>query len=200
MRCIASVLFLMMALSFSACKQHALNGNEYVAFVENEKNDMVRTKQVEDLNFRVQYCPAEYLLLKELKTDRISAAELAQRKKDNEGMHFFRLRIRTNDGLDVLKYKASEADAYARTQYLSYDFEQDIALVSGSDTIFPAVFHFERTYGVTPFADFMLGFEANVKAGSDFQLLIDDKVFDTGVLKFTYNDKDIQNLPPLKTN
>lgn len=183
------------------CAKNELNPDEYINYVESEKNNIKNSKQIEDLNFSLQYCPPEYLLLKEFKTNNLSEKLVAERKKENENMVFFKLRISAKNNTDILNYKiSSNDDYYERLQYLSYGFEEDIALLNGKDTLFPALFHFERTYGVVPFADFMLAFNATIKEPENFQVIIDDKIFNTGLLKFSYSNKGIQNIPKLKTN
>jgi hypothetical protein len=182
-------------------KQEVLNGNDYVHYVENENNALMNKKEIQGLNFQLQYCTTEYLLLKEYKTDHIAEKVIEERKKQNDSLVFFKLRISAKGESDVMNYNIHATDDYyARVQYLSYGFEENIALLNGNDTIFPAVFHFERTYGVAPFADFIMAFNTYIKEDDQFQVLIDDKAFDTGILKFTYNNKDIHSIPKLKTN
>lgn len=187
-------------LFLCSCREVELRASEYIKYVERENNHLNRAKQVGDLHFHLQYCPTEYLLLKEHKTDKLSKQLVEERRMENDSMLFFKLRITANGSTDVLNYQLrSGEDYYARIQYLSYGFEEDIALIHERDTIFPALFHFERTYGVVPFADFMMAFNTKIKESGDFQVIIDDKVFDTGILKFTYKTDDIQNIPKLIT-
>ena len=189
-------LFLITLLA--SCSKSELDGDEFIKYVENESNNLKTTKEIGDLSFQLQYCPTEYLLLKEYKTDRLPNGMVEQRKKENDSLQMFKLRIKTQKGDDILNYGiGSMEDYHARMEYLSYGFEENIALVTGTDTIFPAIFHFERTYGVAPFADFMMAFNTNIKHHENFQIIIDDNVFNTGLLKFSYNN--IQNTPKLKT-
>lgn len=201
MKGLLNFIIVFVVVLICGCAKNELNSDEYINYVESEKNNIKNSKQIEDLNFSLQYCPTEYLLLKEFKTNNLSEKLLAERKKENENMVFFKLRISAKNNSDILNYKiSSNDDYYERIQYLSYGFEEDIALLNGKDTLFPALFHFERTYGVVPFADFMLAFNAKIIEPEKFQVIIDDKIFDTGLLKFTYSNKDIQNIPKLKTN
>ena len=201
MKRVINVTFVLFVVFIYGCAKSDLNADDYVKYVESEKNNIKNTKQIEDLSFSLQYCPTEYLLLKEYKTNNLSEKLIDQRKKDNDSMVFFKLRISAKNNNDILNYQiSSNDDYYQRIQYLSYGFEEDIALLNGKDTIFPALFHFERTYGVVPFADFMLAFNTKIKEPENFQVILDDKVFNTGLLKFSYSNKDIQDIPKLKTN
>jgi hypothetical protein len=197
---ICSVVIIVIACAFGFRKTE-LNADDYVHYVESDNNALSNSKEIEGLKFQLQYCPTEYLLLKELKTDLIPQKVIDERKQQNDSMVFFRLRISAKGKNDVLMYGLnSDGDYYSRIQYLSYGLEEDIALLNNNDTIFPAEFHFERTYGVAPFADFIMAFNTKIKKNDDFQVLIDDKAFGNGVLKFSYSNKDLQNIPTLKLN
>lgn len=198
---IAGVLILAVAIFVFGFSEKELNAEDYVKYVESDNNALMNTKEIDDLSFKLQYCPTEYLLLMEYKTDNISNALVENRKKENDSLLYFKLRISAKGTNDVMNHNVgSTEDYYSRIQYLSYGLEENIALLNGNDTIFPALFHFERTYGIAPFADFIMAFHTKIKESDDFQVLIDDKAFDSGILKFTYNNKDIQNIPKLKTN
>jgi len=199
MKTLLTLILLLIPL-FYGCHQRKLGGNEFIKYIENEKHGLNKIKQIEDLLFQMQYCPTEYMLLKEYKTDILSDQVVKERLKNNENMLFYKLRISAKGSNDVINYKLTQGeDYYARIQYLSYGFEENIALVNDQDTIFPALFHFERTYGVVPYIDFMMAFESPLKSKA-VQVLLDDKVFNTGILKFTYSIDDIDNIPELKTN
>lgn len=187
-------------LLICGCQKGEPRSNDYVEYVERESNGLRHTQQIGDMRFQVQYCPTEYLLIKEYKTGDLSEKVVEERRKDNEGLLFFKLRISADGSNDVLNYHLNSGEEYyARVQYLSYGFEENIALVNERDTIFPALFHFERTYGVAPFADFMMAFNTTLKTDGEFQMIIDDKVFDTGILQFTYQSRNLQNIPKLIT-
>jgi hypothetical protein len=194
------LIFIIIAV-LSACKKESLDGDEYIEYVDKVQNGITNTKEIDGLSFQLAYCPTEYLLLKELKTSSISAEELGMRKKDNENMMFFHLRIKSSTENDVLKHKLyNDNDYIARAEYLAYGLEEDIALIAGNDTLFPSLFHFERTYGIAPFADFMIAFASKVPEHGNFHVIMDDRVFNCGTLKFNYDSKDIHTIPILNTN
>lgn len=201
MRIIRKLFFLISCCLLFSCTKEKLDADEYIAYVENESNSFVHQKQIGDLVFQLQYCPTEYLVVKELNTQKIPQAFIDKKIKENNGLLFFKLRIKTGSGADVLHYNiASDEDYYHRIDYLSYGFEEDVALINDKDTIFPGTFLFERTYGISPNADFVLMFDSKIKKDESFQIIIDDKVFNNGLLKFSYSEKDLAGIPQLKTN
>lgn len=203
MRVISAYIFLFFLLTaLYSCSKGKLDGDDYANYIENKNNPLNKEKQIGDLSFQLQYCPLEYLLMKEFKTTHLSHKIIDQRKKENDSLLYFRLRIKGKDqNGDVINYKiSSNEDYYTRLDYLSYGFEENLALANGKDTVFPAIFHFERTYGIAPYADFMMAFKTNPVKDKDMDLLIDDNVFGNGLVKFSYSGKDIENIPTLKTD
>lgn len=195
------VIILTAGLLVFGFNEKELNAEDYVTFIESENNALMNIKKIDNLSFQLQYCTDEYLLLMEHKTDNIPNALIEEKKRENDSLVYFKLRISAKGTNDVLSHQISSTDEYySRIQFLSYELEENIALLNGNDTIFPALFHFERTYGVAPFADFIMAFHTKIKENDDFQILIDDKSFGSGLLKFTYSNNDIQNIPKLKTN
>jgi len=201
MRAAISLPVIVLMFFICSCGKDKLDGKEYIGYIENEKSPFTNSKEVDGLVFQLQYCPEEYMVLKQLKQYDVPQALIDRKKKEDAGLVFFKLRIKTAEGSDVLNYGiSSQDDFYHRIDYLSYGFEENIAMVSGTDTIYPGIFQFERTYGISPNADFIMAFDAKLEKDKEFQVLIDDMVFSSGLLKFTYSETDIRNIPQLKTN
>lgn len=193
-----SMIFLGICLLMS-CQKSSLDGSDYIKCVEDPSGAFRTEKEMDGLVFRMQYCPVEYMLMNDQRSVDVLSKDLEQRKKEDENMLFFKLRLSSNTN-DVLGYRATSDQEYSdRGQYFSFGFEEDIVLVTGADTLSPCEYHFERTYGISPNADFILAFHTDSPVRDDFQVIIDDKIYNTGLLKFTYNYKDIHNIPQLKT-
>lgn len=195
------IFVLVAVILFLQCSNmSSLDGREYVNWIEKPRNAINKQKEIEDLQYNLQYCPLEYMLLKEFRSDHISQKLVEDRRKDS--LMFFKLRISTkNNKEDILNYNISDnSDYYARVDYLSYGFEENIILVNSSDTLYPALYHYERTYGIAPYADFMFAFKKNNFKKSNFTICIDDAVFNNGIIKFEYSEDQLNNIPHLKTN
>lgn len=194
--CLCSVLVM------TACNSGALSGKDYVNYIENEKNGLKHSKQINELSYQLQYCPAEYLLIKEYKTFDVSQKLLDAKINTKDSMLNFQLRIQNTAGNgDVLNTGSpSKEDYYNRIEFLSYGFEESIALINSKDTIYPAIYHFERTYGVAPYADILFAFNASKFMTEDVSVIINDRVFNNGLLKFTLTNTDRTKLPKLKAN
>lgn len=192
--------FILLLIVTACSNSKELEPLEYVKWVENTKNELNKTKQIKDIVYELQYCPVEYILLKEYRTPNISKKLINDRKKDS--LLHFKLRIsESTKTQDVLNYELSNpVDYYSRVDYLSYGFEEDLYLVKGTDTISPAVFHFERSYGITPFIDLIFAFRTSTNTSNNMTLKIDDRLFNNGIINFNYSNTQFNNIPYLKTN
>ena len=184
---------------FFACSKKKLEPEEYIHWVESRDNELKKVKEVGDYVYELQYWPIEYKLLKESETRRLGEKYIAKKKEENGSFMYFKLRMyEKSKQKDILEYGVSGMnDYYKRIDYLSYGFEENIACFRGKDTLLPCVYHFERTYSVSPFADVMFTFKD--KSPEDFTVLVDDIVFNGGPLKFEFKKSSLSDLPELKT-
>ncbi len=83
-------------------------------------------------------------------------------------------------------------------QYFSYDLQNDIQLVQSTDTIKCGLFHFESTYDVAPFNNFLTRFDTTKAYEDDIEFIYDDKLFGIGPVKFTIQKKDLEKITNLK--
>lgn len=179
-----------------------LNVHEYVEWIQDPKNGIRKEKSIGDLNFVVQFKPIEYMVCIEERDEKIYDTLLQSRKKELKEMQYFDLKIILNrhEG-ELLKYNLSSMDQYdQRVKYFAYEMQNDIELVDGIDTLPCVLYHFERTYDVAPYCTILVGFEAkenNIQNQKTF--LFHDRTFNKGLLKFTFKDNSLKNLPKLET-
>jgi hypothetical protein len=60
------------------------------------------------------------------------------------------------------------------------------------------MFHYERTYGIDPRANFVLAFEKSKQGTAAKTILFDDKVLGAGPVMLSVSPEDLQNIPELK--
>lgn len=195
-------LMLFPVLLIYGCNSSGLDIKAYKTYIEEEKNGLTVSKTIGELNYRLNYCSPEYLLIKELRGGPIEDKILIEKKKELDSMYVFQLRIKDMGcHQDVLAHGIYDDQNYfERVDLLSYAMEENIIMINSGDTLFPAVFHFERTYGVAPYADFMMAFNIGNRKANDFRILLNDQFFHNGLIQFNINEKSINGLPKLKTN
>ncbi len=113
----------------------------------------------------------------------------------------FTISITSGQG-ELLKYNLTSATQYEdRVKYFAFEMQQYLKLVEDGDTIPCTLFHFERTYDIASYSKFLLGFEKGKNQKPKERVFtFYDKIFNKGLIKFTYTDEDFNNIPKLKTN
>jgi hypothetical protein len=177
--------------------------SEYAQWVQNMENGLKQEKTIEELDFSIQYKPYNYIICQEKRSDSIRTIDLDENVKELEGMEYYDFRIKVNnqDG-ELLKHKLSSSDEYKkRVEYYSFKMDKDISLVDGLDTIPCSLFHFERGFNAAPYSTFLLGFvtkrETDIEGDKTF--IYEDKIFNKGIIKFSFSKNKLVNIPKLKT-
>ncbi len=180
-----------------------LDRKEYIEWIENEQHEFRRTVQTDNLLYEVTLCTPEYIIAKEFRSSVIEKQSFKKRLTELAGLQYFKLRIKlTKSNSDVLAYnlEGGQQGYYQRVDYLSYGVDENLKLIQNSrtDTLRPALYHMERTYGVAPFIDFLVAFPLD-SVGTDPHkvFMYNDLVFGSGVVRFDFNTDKIKNSPKL---
>lgn len=219
-------VFLLVLIAFSACKNasseqapvsrasikevevpteiknESLPVIDYLKWMQDPQNGFHKIKAMDELEFSIQYKTPEYMICNEERKEELSDTLVKRRSENFEELLYFDLKIRlTKDEGELLKHNlASKADYEKRTKYYAFEMQQDIQLVDGKDTLPCVIYHFERTYDVAPFCTLLLGFSKNEKTLNQAKtVLVYDKIFNKGLLKFTFKENKLQTLPKLQT-
>lgn len=176
-----------------SCSKQKLNSVEYMQYIENESNGLKVIKTIEEISYTVQFKPVEYVLLKENKS-------VDSKKEDIDGMQYYTLSfsLKKSDK-DILRYDLRDQNEYyERVNYFSFGLQRDVYLVEGKDTLECNLFNYVRSYGLSPRADFILGFDkADEKTIHDKLIVFEDKVFGGGIIKLKISEADIKDIPEL---
>jgi hypothetical protein len=188
-----------MSLVLSSCSS-SLSPSEYVKWVTDEGNGLLKTKNIEEISIKAQYKPLSYIIANELRTNDINAKDYKTREKELEGMQYYNLVLDITDARNILNYKVSDMGGQqARIQYLSFGMQQHIYLEEDGKELPCKLFHFERNYNITKERTFLLAFEQNKNTKTtDKTLVINSPVLGTGPIKVKFLAKDIAQLPTMK--
>lgn len=184
---------------------------DYLNWIENGKNGLLVTKTISDLNFSVFYKPYEYIVLKENEDSTLKPDELKNKINELNQMQYFTFRITApSSSNELLKYKLLSQDEYfARVEYFSFKMQDDLKLVDGNDTLRCELFHFERIYNLAPYCTFVIGFPLSKEQITsntqnqpyklrDKTIVFEDKIFNSGIVKLTFESKILNHIPKLK--
>lgn len=195
--------FLMILVAaLSSCAKEKLVPADYIAWVDNESNGLTKSRTFGDLMVTARFRPVEYQVAigegdPELKSDVLSS-----RREQLEGMQYYMVRFSLlSKSKDVMKHGiSSEQEYYERLNYCSFGLQEDIMMVQDGDTLRCRLFNAVRSYGLSPNADYILAFEEKTNEGSsDRTLIIDDKVYGLGKIKFAFSQDDLEDIPAIRT-
>ena len=190
--------------TLASCGPDSLPPAEYVQYVSNPDNGLKRSKTIGDYTYSVQYKPVDYVIANEARKPDLTTTERDARKSELDGLQYFTFRVaNATGGQDVLTLNnQTEQDYSAKVGYLSFDFQHDIALVDGGDTLGCKLYNFVRTYGLAPYVDFVMAFDKpseDETTNSDKTLIVEDRVFGAGTIKFAIDAGDIKALPLMES-
>lgn len=193
-----AVYILLVGFSIIACKGK-LSPKEYVKTIRSEEMGLVQTSGNENFNFSIQYKPLEYIAIMEQRNN-ASKETVSSRTKELKGLQYYNIKIQSLKGEDVLKSGIQEEkEYYNRLNYLSTFLKQDLYIIQGKDTLSPALYQFERNYGLAPYATAVVAFEepdSIHKYNKEF--IIQDKVFTQQEFRLKFNQEQIKKIPTLK--
>lgn len=195
---------IVLLLLFCSCGRKTLNAEAYAAWFNAEKENLQSEKEVGDYIFSLQYQPADYLLLLDQRNGLLPDSELTARRNELAAGQHFTLRIRSkNEGGDFLKNTSSNAAAFnENVNYFAFRMQEQLKLVDSGDTLPCSLFHFERSYGLSPGVTFLLSFpdNGNPEKEGDKILVYDDEALGLGKVMLTLDGKRLADIPLLTSN
>lgn len=196
--------FVLSLLISSGCNNASkLTPEKFVSWVENPDNGLRVERKMGRITYAVQYKPYDYVVAKEEKNNQIAKSTFETRYKALNKMQYYTLRIQTTGNDLINENSPSQQEYYQRQNYLTFEFERDIQLVDGKDTLSPELFQMVGNYGLAPYVDFVIGFKSTdsqqKQIQHDKEFILEDKIFGNGILKFTVKKEDINKTPEIKT-
>lgn len=175
---------------------------EYGNWVQTPGNGCIKVKTIGDITFKLFHKPIDYIICSENDFQDIPSTLYESRFKELDGLEYFDLRIEKKEqNGDLLKLVSGDYSGYdALVKYYSFKVGDDISLMSNQDTIKCEFFHFERTYGSVPYLSFVIAFPKTneIKNSTELVFVLNDRVFNKGLIKFSYSQQELTNIPKLK--
>ena len=175
-----------------------LSPEEYMLWSGQPDNFLIREKTISEFNYKIKYLPTEQLIINELKKSdqEITTENITQLEKEYEGLEYFEMRIQVDDFNDELaKYGANDLSQYqTRIAYMAFAMQNKISLSTELKEHIPCkLFHFERTYGITPYTTFLFAFsKEDIADAYDRTVVYDDELFNKGRLKFNWSFENME--------
>lgn len=176
---------------------------DYVKWVENPDNGLKQDHEVNGVHFELQYKPVDYIIANENGKHELPETFHQQRKEKLGELFYFSLALKSGTQ-DLLMHNLNEEqEYYQRVNYYSLDFQQEIKMLIGNDTLPCLMYQFENTYGVAPYIKMSLAFSGKQKEQAlqnNFSILVYDRIFGGGWLKYSFDNKKLNAIPEIKVN
>ena len=190
-------VFLMLGL-FASCNKSIDSKEELFAFINNEENGFVKSKQINSLTLKVKYLPLEYLVAQNAD----NAQERLAAVKDYSDSYTFILTIAGKDDEAGLFYYDvnNKQDFEERFKALNFGISEYITLRVDGKEYRPILHNVENTYELTKKQNVHLVFSEipEFEHAEKIDFIFEDRFFDTGISHFVFDKKDLDQLPPVK--
>jgi hypothetical protein len=170
--------WLAVLLLLSACSQKTTE-QKYAAYINDPENKIVQKIKIGKVEARMKWISPDYHQLISRNRDRVI----------DDGLCYFNAKFENNTAEKPVKEKII---------YLDFDMQNDFVLLSGNDSIMPAICQ-KIENGISGSYEYMLAFEK--PPGGDnkiFSVIYKDKMFGMGTVEFVYDQDDIKKIPKLK--
>lgn len=169
-----------------------LSPKEYISWVNNTENDLIKEYEIEGLHVKAIYRPTNYILLNDLGPETINQKDLDDEAASKKTVQYYELII-SRDSVDFIKKQSTSDQDYSNTlYYFAFKLKDDIKLIyPGVDTMPVKLYHFERSYSLSNSKKMLLVFEDKGIEG-DRVLHIDSPALPTGVVNLYFKSTAIK--------
>jgi hypothetical protein len=197
---ISYIVLLSVLIASPSCKKN-MKAAEYAGYVGRKENGLRKVMLIDGFEFCMQYRPYDYIMLMESRGD-FKGYDMEKRKADLNGTAWFSIAIkRVDNSISPMRYGISSIDEYdKRLNYFLNEAKKDIWLTYNNERLQPSSYLFENNYNLTPQETIMVGFilpAGTVFPERDMQLSYNDQAFKSGIIKATYSQGDLNNIPNL---
>jgi hypothetical protein len=167
------VFIVFIVIHFSSCNNNSISTEEFVKQVE---QDDIYNQVIEkgEIIYSCRYLPPEYMALKNFSPEDVLNGKVNKEifKKATEEYSrgkYFQLRISRKDGTEISKSLVNNLKDYGRLQeYFTNGMLKDFFAEAKDKNITAINYQYNRTYGVSPFVDFVYVFPDKLPENSIF--------------------------------
>lgn len=198
-----SSLFILFILIFSSCGNKSFDTTEEIfAFIAEEGNGYKYTKEVNGVDFTLQYRPTDLLVNQEI-GDSISKDKVKSLRQKYEKYMYFNLSMSKN-GRELLSNVVGDKSQFGQmVNDLAFNMNEKVNLYTNEkDTLTMTDFIYPRMYGMTNETTIMLVYPRDEKyLKEDFlNFTIEDLGFYTGEVRFKIDTAPLKSEPQLNFN
>lgn len=181
---------------------------EYVEYLSDPDNGLVKERFVNGLKLRVKYLPPDYMAYQELSKDNGWTREAHDSLRSYYAECFnVVLSIGPDDETatgDIMMAGVRSYEDYANNVYdMNFSMERFISLKADSREYKPVLSTLENVYGLQQHRNIVLAFVDNhrgedLRRSETLDVVFRDELFRTGINHFVFLQSDVQSVPQLK--
>lgn len=195
-----TILPIIASFFYVSCSWNSLSISDFIEYVRTEANGLTSTVSRNNYSLSATYEPADYLALKELRNEKITPENFGKVREKFTDYYYFDFLIKAPEGKDILDKRDSSKSAIV-FHHLSFEFSNDVFLISGNDTMPCLLHHFENTNAISPDCHFSMMFQTpdeSFIARDTIWFSYQDKLFDLGTVNIPFFTDNIERIPRLK--
>ncbi|MEM7370405.1 MAG: hypothetical protein AAF587_17480 [Bacteroidota bacterium] len=181
---IIGILMLGLGVIYSACHPRIFSSEGNLSTGVKTDSKYFKIREMGDYRLTARLIP------KDSQTNAAEEGNSLSPNQDASDIYYFQLRMESiHPQQEVLKQGIFSQQAYEdRMMYIRYQMQEDLYLLHGNDSLEAALYHFDDTFGLTPYASCLVAFESHKKDHDPLILIFDDQEFGVGPVKFSFSD------------
>lgn len=195
---------ILLALSLSACHKHPeqVSKEQYLPVLKADHEAIYQEKKFKGITFSFRYCPIEEVVLNDCGDCTLTDSVYRKLFDKHKELQYYTLTLVSDDENEILEHYSNESDEayYQMLDYLENGIQDDIYLLQGTDTLPCVISHYERNFGLSANNKVSLAFK-NTEPQRPFLhdkiLVYNDRLFNTGELRFKISKESLNKLPEL---
>lgn len=194
------LLLSVVTICASSCEDEMLSPKQYIKWVEEKNHGFMQVQETPEYRYSLLYKPKPYLVLKSQPDAGKNQASFIAAEKTFEDLNYVSLWFETpNSGDPVQQGKAEKEVLEQRIHYCSFDIQQDLVLLEGSDTLRCVFAHWERLGSITSRQHFILAFEkSRHDPNADKLFVFKNHLQEEDIVQFHIRKEVLKKIPSLQ--
>lgn len=184
----------------ASCTSQFKSAEDLQSFITKEKNGLLKSKEVGNINIKIAHRPTDLLINQELNNKSYTEEDVNRLREKYDKYAYFTLSLSANNQ-EIEAYNVSgQGDFGARVQQLSFGMSDLVEIhTNQQDTVQVADYVYQRTFGVGNSSDMLFAFEKEkLKDSKWLQFQLGDIGLGIGLNRFRFNTKDIKSVPKIQ--
>jgi hypothetical protein len=184
----------------ASCTSQFKSAEDLQSFITKEKNGLLKSKEVGNINIKIAHRPTDLLINQELNNKSYTEEDVNRLREKYDKYAYFTLSLSANNQ-EIESYNVSgQGDFGTRVQQLSFGMSDLVEIhTNQQDTVQVADYVYQRTFGVGNSSDMLFAFEKEkFKDSKWLQFQLGDIGLGIGLNRFRFNTKDIKSVPKIQ--